>query len=124
VDVNGWFGAGATTSYFAVNGMRFLDADVAAGQARAFGATGVRGIATAATVKALAGRVTVTNATSAGYLTVYACTAVVPPVSMVRMAHAAPATTSVVGVDSANGRWCVSSSTAAHVAVDVVGWYA
>ena len=124
VDVNGWFGAGATTSYFAVNGVRFLDADVAAGQARAFGATGVRGIATAATVKALAGRVTATNATSAGYLTVYACTAVAPPVSMVRMAHDAPATTSVVGVDSANGRWCVSSSTAAHVAVDVVGWYA
>ncbi len=124
VDVSGWFGPGATTSYFAVNGERFLDADVAAGQARAFGVTGVRGIAAAATVKALAGRVSATNAAANGYLTAHACAAALPQVSMVRMSPTAPATTSVVGMDSTNGRWCITPSTAVHVAVDVVGWYA
>jgi hypothetical protein len=124
VDVHGWFGAAATTKFYAVNGERFLDVAVSAGQTKAFSVTAAHGIATAATVKAVMGRVTATSAAASGYLTQHACAATVPALSMVRMAPSAPATTGVVGADDATGRWCLTSSVATRVAVDVVGWYA
>jgi SpoIID/LytB domain protein len=132
VDVSGWFGAAATTQYFGVNAIRFVNTGsgvglvggFAAGATRAFTIAGIRGVPAAATVKAVLAEVSTWGAPSNGYLTVHACTTPVPGVSMVRMGPYAAATTSVAGMDNASGRWCITASTATQVAVDVVGWYA
>jgi hypothetical protein len=132
VDVSGWFGAAATTQYFAVNPIRFVDTAAgvglvggfAAGATRPVTMAGIRGVPAAAVVKAVMAQVSAWGATSNGSLTVHACTTPVPGVSMVRMGPNAAATTSVAGMDNAGGRWCVTASTASQVAVDVVGWFA
>ena len=132
VDVSGWFGAAATTRYFAVNPIRFVNTAAgvglvggfAAGATRPVTVTGIRGVPVAPTVKAVMAQVSAWGAPSNGYLTVHPCTKPVPGVSMVRMGLNAAATTSVAGMDNTGGRWCITASTASQVAVDVVGWFA
>lgn len=132
VDVSGWYGAAATTQYFAVQPVRVVDTrngtglvgGFAAGANRAVVLAGVAGLPTAATLKSVMAQVTAVGPASAGYLTVHPCLATVPSVSMVRFTTGANAATSVAGIDDASGRWCIAASTATHVLVDVNGWFA
>jgi hypothetical protein len=132
IDVNGWFGAKATTQYFGISPVRVVDTrknlglsgGFTAGSNRAVALAGRSGLPSAAATKAIVGQVTAVGAASAGWLTVHACLSPVPGVSMVRYVAGTAAATSVVAMDDAGGRWCVSSSAAVHVLVDVSGWYA
>jgi hypothetical protein len=132
VDVSGWYGAAATTQYFAMHPVRAVDTrngtglvgGFAAGANRAITLAGANGLPAAATVKAVMAQVTAVAPASAGYLTVHPCQATVPNVSMVRFAVGANAATSVAGIDDASGRWCIAASTSTHVLVDLNGWFA
>jgi hypothetical protein len=132
VDVSGWYGAAATTQYFAMNPRRAVDTrngtglvgGFAAGANRAITLAGANGLPAAATVKAVMAQVTAVAPASVGYLTVHPCQATVPNVSMVRFAGGAHAATSVAGIDDASGRWCIAASTSTHVLVDLNGWFA
>lgn len=132
LDVSGWYGAAATTQYYASTPTRVMDTrknlglsgGFTAGANRAFTLAGRAGLPAAATLKAVAGQVTAVGAASTGWLTVHPCQSPVPAVSMVRYAAGNAAATSVVGSDDASGRWCIAASAATHVLVDVHGWFA
>jgi hypothetical protein len=69
-------------------------------------------------------QVTGVGAAAAGYVTVHPCMFPVPSVSMVRYIPGSAAATSVAGLLDGAGRWCVSTSSAVHVLVDINGYYA
>lgn len=132
LDLSGWFGTAATTSYFVVPPARVVDTTrniglvggFAAGQNRAVAMAGRGGLPAAATLRAVVATVTATGSAGTGYLTVYPCQSPVPGVSMVRYVAATVAATSVAGIDDGAGRWCIASNAAVHVVVDVTGYYA
>lgn len=132
LDISGWFGSAATTSFFVVPPARVVDTTrniglvggFAAGQNRAIAMAGRGRLPAAGTLKAVVATVTATGAAAAGYLTVHPCQSPVPGVSMVRYVPATVAATSVAGMDDGAGRWCIASNVAVHVVVDVTGYYA
>ena len=134
LDLSGWFGAAATTNYYAITPLRVLDSrpDANIGLAGAFRAganralplAGVGGLPAAGTMRAVLAEVTAVAPSAAGYLTVHPCLAPVPSVSMVRYIAGANAATTVIGADDVSGRWCVVSSTTLHVVIDVSGYFA
>ena len=132
LDISGWFGTAATTSFFVITPSRFVDTTrnyglsggFAAGQNRAIGMAGRAGLPAAATLKAVLATVTTTGAAGAGWVTVHPCQSPVPGVSMVRYVAGVNAAAAVAGKDDGSGRWCIATSSAVHVLVDVTGYYA
>ncbi len=130
LDVSGWFGPTATATYHALMPTRILDSREGVGLAGAFSAGQNRALAVVAIggvpatgVSAVAAEVTSTDATHPGYITVHPCLPVVPAVSMVRNFANSVAATTVTGVIDAGGRWCLRTSVAMHVVIDVSGYY-
>ncbi len=132
LDFSGWFGAAATSEFFAVSPFRAVDTrngiglsgQFAANVGRAFVLAGQQGLPAAATLRAVMAEVTAVYPTSSGYLTVHPCLPAVPDLSMVRYAPYANAATTVVGPDDGSGRWCIASNRTVHVLVDVSGYFA
>ncbi|MGB8857732.1 MAG: SpoIID/LytB domain-containing protein [Ilumatobacteraceae bacterium] len=132
VDLSGWYGAGATTEFYAMTPVRALDTRNGIGLSGVFGAgsnrvlplAGSNGLPPAAALRAVVGEVTSVSASSVGFLTVHPCAAVVPEVSMVQTSSSVNAASVVIGADDAQGRWCIAVSNAMHVLVDVSGYFA
>ena len=130
LDVSGWFGSTASSSYHALMPARLLDTrdgvglagPFAAGQNRALTVVGSGGIP-ATGVSAVSAEVTTTDAAKAGFVTVHPCQPVVPAVSMVRNYANSVAATTVTGIVDATGRWCLAASVAMHMVLDVSGYY-
>ncbi len=131
VDLSGWYGAGATTEFHALTPVRALDTRNNIGLSgpflpmvnRSFALAGTNGLPSAATVRAVIAEVTAVGPVSAGYLTVHPCQSVVPQVSMVQTWGPENAASAVIGVDDDLGRWCILTSAAMHVLVDISGYF-
>jgi len=132
VDLSGWFGVTATTSFYAVSPYRALDTRNGIGlsgkfspnSSRVLPLAGQQGLPPAATLRSVVAQVTALYPSSSGFLTVHPCLATAPNVSMVRYSSIGNAATTVVGVDDASGRWCILANTSIHVLVDVSGYFA
>ena len=132
VDLSGWFGQGAGTEFHAMTPVRALDTRINVGMSGAFTAgsnrslvlAGSNGLPAAPALRAVLAQVTAVSASSAGYLTVHPCAAVVPQVSMVQTSAAANTASVVIGADDNLGRWCIVASNPMHVLVDVSGYFA
>jgi len=133
VDLTGWFGTAATTEFHSIVPTRVVDTRVGLGgrtglvpanTSQPFAIAGVGGLPAAAVVKAPFANVTVVTPSSVGSLTVSACQATPPAVSMVRYVPGLSASTAVTGPDDTSGRWCVRAVTAVNVVIDVSGWFA
>lgn len=132
VDFSGWFGAAATTQFFAVQPFRAVDTRHAVGLSGQFAANvdrsivlaGQHGLPAASTLRGVLAEVTAVYPTTSGYLTVHPCMASVPDLSMVRYAPSANAATTVAGPDDGSGQWCITSNKTVHVLVDVSGYFA
>lgn len=131
VDLSGWFGAGGTTSFYAVTPFRAVDTRNGTGLSGAFTAganravtlAGSGGLPPASTLRAVMAEVTAVTPSASGYLTVHSCKSPVPGVSMVRYAPGANAANPVANPDDASGRWCIYASAATQVLVDVTGYF-
>lgn len=131
VDLSGWYGAGATTEFHALTPVRALDTRNGIGLAGAFAANsnrsfvlaGNNGLPAAGALRAVVGEVTAVDSRSVGFVTVHPCQAVVPEVSMVQTWATGNAATAVIGVDDNQGHWCIKTSVAMHVLVDVSGYF-
>lgn len=130
LDVSGWFGPTATSDFHALMPQRVLDTrenlglagHFAAGQNRPIVVSDVGGVPGSG-VSAVAAEVTSVGATRAGFITVHPCMVPVPNVSMVRNFANAVAATTVVGAVDGHGGWCLKTSVAMDVVVDLSGWY-
>ena len=132
VDLSGWFGAAASTQFFAVPPFRAVDTRTGVGLSGAFSAganravtlAGSGGLPSAATLRAVMAEATAVAPGGVGYLTVHPCLPAVPSLSMVRYATGANAANPVAAPDDPTGRWCIAASAATHVLVDVSGYFA
>jgi len=132
LDFSGWYGAAATTQFYALTPFRAVDTRDGTGLSgkftanvnRAFVLAGTQSLPVAATLRAVVAEVTAVSPTTMGYLTVHPCQSPVPNLSMVRYANSANAATTVIGPDDAAGRWCITASSTVDVLVDVSGYFA
>lgn len=132
VDMSGWFGATGTSRFVAVTPYRAVDTRsnvgltgrFSAGQNRAVTLAPSGSVPGASLVTALVGNVTVVAPSAAGYVTVHPCQSPVPSVSMLRYPASTNVAVLVVGPDDTAGRWCLFSSAATHMLVDVAGYFA
>lgn len=67
--------------------------------------------------------VTVTESQAAGYLTVYPCGSAVPGAANLTYAPQTTVANSVVAKVGTGGKVCIFTLAAAHVVVDVAGWF-
>lgn len=132
-DVNGWFATEA--GFTPVTPARLVDTRELTAQGAVqvpkrryegssilrFHVTGAGGVPTGAAAVAL--NVTAVDAAGPGYLTVYPC-GTRPTASNVNYADARAVPNAVIAPLSAAGEVCVYSKTAAHVIIDVNGWFA
>jgi hypothetical protein len=131
LDVTGWFGPGADAQFYAIAPVRVADTRIGQGFDSIFtpGANrpitlaGASGLPPEGTLRAVVAEVTAVDPTRTGWIIVHPCAAV-PPVSMVRYVAGANSATSVAVGDDASGRWCLATSTAVQVLVDVSGYFA
>ncbi len=131
VDINGWYGPSATTDYYAVTPFRLADTrenrgfvgPFARNVDRGIQVAGVGGLPGAGVVRAVAAQFTAVDASATGWVTVHPCLATVPQLSMLRYQAKTNVAVLVNSALSATGRWCVSTSTASHVVIDVSGWF-
>ena len=136
LDMSGWFGAAATTRYFAISPYRAVDTRNSIGLSGAFAAGANRAVAlapspspivglpSAASVRAVFAVVAAVQPSATGFLTVHPCQSPVPSVSMVRYVSPDNAANGVAAIDDASGRWCIFASASTHVVVDVNGYFA
>jgi SpoIID/LytB domain protein len=132
VDLSGWYGASATTEFYALPPFRALDTRSGIGLSgtfspnvsRALPLAGQQGLPAATTLRSVVAEVTAVYPSGSGFLTVHPCLATAPEVSMVRYASIGNAATTVVGTDDATGRWCILASSSIHVLVDISGYFA
>ncbi len=130
VDVSGWFGPTATSTFHALMPARLLDTrdgvglagPFAAGQNRPISVVGTGGVP-ATGVTAVSAEVTSVDATRIGYITVHPCLNPVPNVSMVRNLANTTSATTVTGIVDGAGRWCLFTSVAMDALIDISGWY-
>lgn len=131
IDVSGWFGPSASTDFYAVVPFRLADSRIglgfatrlAAGSTRRVQVASAGGLPGVGSVRAVAAQFTAVSPSRSGYVTVHPCLAVTPALSMLRY----PASTNVASPvnvrTSASGEWCVVSSAATDLVVDVSGWF-
>ncbi len=124
VDVTGWFGGDDGGRLVPVVGKRVLDTRdeggiVAAGTTRTvdLSRVGAPGVG-----RNVALNVTVTDATSAGFVTVFPCGGQQPASSSVNFAPGLVVPNTVVLPAGSKGTVCVYAAADAHVVVDVMGW--
>jgi SpoIID/LytB domain protein len=130
VDLAGWYGPGATTTYHAVPASRVADTRVgmpwigalSRNSQRRLDVTGVAGVP-ASGVRAIAAQVTAVEGTQAGYVTVHPCLPRTPDVSMLRYQIRRNTAAPVRAAVSTTGDWCFVTNGSAHVVVDVSGWF-
>ena len=130
LDVSGWFGPTATTSFHALMPYRLLDTrdntglagPFTMGQNRAIEVVGVGGVP-ATGVQAIAAEVTTVDSPSVGFITVHPCIAPVPTISMVRNTANTTSATTVTGIVDGAGRWCLQAGAPMQILIDVSGWY-
>jgi hypothetical protein len=138
VDVLGWFGGGAKPPFTGAVPSRLVDTRNAIG-----GPTGVitpaapksvpvRGVAVTvngvvqqvpADASAVALNVTMVEAREAGYATVWPCGTPMPEASNVNFARGGTSANGVIAPVGADGSVCVFTSAAAHLIVDIAGWF-
>ncbi len=131
VDINGWYGPSATTDYHAVTPFRLADTrenrgfvgPFARNVDRGIQVAGVGGLPGPGVVRAVAAQFTAVDAAATGWVTVHPCLAPVPQLSMLRYQTRTNVAVLVNSALSTTGRWCVSTSTASHLVVDVSGWF-
>jgi hypothetical protein len=131
IDINGWYGPSATTDYYAVTPFRLADTRENNGFVgpftrnvdRSIQVAGVGGLPGVGTVRAVAAQFTAVDASGTGWVTVHPCLASVPQLSMLRYQTRTNVAVLVNSALSGTGRWCVSTSTATHLVVDVSGWF-
>ena len=130
LDVSGWFGPEATSSFHALIPYRVVDTrdnvglsgSFASGQNRAVTVVGVGGVP-ATGVQAIAAEVTEADATAVGFITVHPCLTPVPAISMVRNVANAVSATTVTSIVDGSGRWCLQAGVPMQMVIDVSGWY-
>jgi hypothetical protein len=131
IDLNGWYGPSATTDYYAVTPFRLADTREGFGFPGAFArnvdrsiqVAGVGGLPGPGTVRSVAAQFTAVDAAGNGWVTVHPCLTPVPQLSMLRYQTRTNAAVLVNTVLTGSGRWCVSTSSATHLVVDVSGWF-
>lgn len=131
IDLNGWYGPSATTDYHAVTPFRLADTRERFGFAgpfvrnvdRPIQVAGVGGLPGPGVVRSVAAQFTAVDAAGNGWVTVHPCLAPVPQLSMLRYQTRTNAAVLVNTVLTGDGRWCVSTSTATQLVVDVSGWF-
>jgi len=126
VDVIGYAVAGGSTFRATpptrVTDSRTTGTRVAAGTIYPIHVGGVGGVpATGAT--AVAASVTVTDPAAAGFVTVMSCGGGVPTASNVNVLRGETRANSVIAPVDATGQMCLFTSAAAHIIVDVAGWF-
>ncbi len=141
VDVSGWyaddFAAVPGFYYHQLDPARVIDtrdgtgtgthgvAPLAAGEILAFTMPGAGGIPTDADVRAVSMNVTATDATAAGYISVFPCDRVRPVVSNVNFDPSDPTVANLATVRmSTTGQVCFYASVATNLVVDVQGYFA
>jgi hypothetical protein len=125
VDITGWLGPSGSTLLTPIGPRRVVDTRSGVGGFRlGAGATlavDVSGVVPGGS-SAVAVNVTAVNALTAGFLTVFPCSAALPNTSTVNfVAGEARPNNTIVGLTA--GRLCVYSDTATDVLVDLVGAY-
>ncbi len=131
VDLNGWFGPTATTTFHAVVPFRLADtreghgwpSRFAANAGRRIQVAGVGGLPSGGAVRAVAAQATAVGPARAGWATVHPCRPGTPEVSMLRYPAGAIVAAPVNVPLDATGAWCVVASQATDLVVDVFGWY-
>jgi SpoIID/LytB domain protein len=131
IDVSGWFGGTASARFTVMPPTRVADSRRAFGVADrlvglrpvAVQLAGANQLPEVAAIHAVAAQVVAVGPSATGYLTVYPCTTSAPPVSMNRFIAGGSAATLVTSAVSSVGQWCVLSSAATDVVVDVTGFY-
>lgn len=132
VDLSGWYGPQATTSYVALRPARVVDSKTgvglsgpsAAGANRSLVIAGQGGLPAADAMKGVSAIVGALTPAANGYLTVHPCLPAVPDLSMVRYRSPSAAATTVVAPADAGGQWCIASNKATDLTVDVTGYFA
>jgi hypothetical protein len=131
VVLDGWFGRGATALYHPLVPARLVDTRngvggrvgaLVASVRQRFALSGRGGLPAAASLKAVQGTVSVPGAAAAGRASVHACLALAPT-STVRWSGGPAASMLLFGASDGKGGWCVTTSVAAQVVVDVSGWF-
>jgi hypothetical protein len=136
VDVTGYYSPSSTQRFVPSAPFRFVDtrdryraelnigtsgARLGAGQVLTIQVAGVRGVP--ADAKAVSVNVTVTGAAGSGYLTAWPCGA--RPLASTANFMAGESVSNAAQLPlSADGRLCIFTQTAAHVVVDMNGWWA
>ncbi len=131
VDMTGWFGRFGIPFHAGTSGIRVLDTRTAL---RPDASTGplaavtelrvpVAGTSVDDVAEAVAINVTVTDAALPGFVTVYPCGVQRPPTSTVNFLPAEQRSNHVVVGLGSDGTLCLWSNVAAHVIVDVEGWF-
>jgi SpoIID/LytB domain protein len=132
IDVSGWFGSTATTRYIALTPARAADtrealglpARMAAGTTGQLRIAGVAGLPAAGALRSVAAEVIAVAPAAAGFLTVHPCGTSNPTVSMNRYITGGSTAALVTQQVSAAGDWCIATSAATDVVVDVSGYFA
>jgi len=136
VDVTGYYSPSSTQRFVPSAPFRFVDtrdryraelnigtsgARLGAGQVLTIQVAGVRGVP--ADAKAVSVNVTVTGAAGSGYLTAWPCGE--RPLASTANFTAGESVSNAAQLPlSADGRLCIFTQTAAHVVVDMNGWWA
>lgn len=122
-DLNGWMASGA--GFTAVGPTRSYDSRADGGPRRAHQVTvlGKSGVPSRQ-VSAVALNVTALNASSPGYVTVYACGSRRPDTSSLNFEVGQVAANSVIAPVTSTGAVCIDASVPANVIVDISGWFA
>jgi SpoIID/LytB domain protein len=129
VDLNGWFGPTASTTFHAVVPFRLADSREAQGLpgALARGADRriqVGGVASVpAAARSVSAQFTAVDASREGWVTVHACQVPVPQLSMLRYSVRTNVAVLVNSLLDGAGGWCVSTNGSTQLVVDVSGWF-
>lgn len=131
VDMSGWYGPSATTDFYATTPFRLADTREGQGWSgmfsrnvdRSISVTSVGALPDASRVRAVAGQFTAVDATAGGYVTVHPCQSPVPDLSMLRHPAQLNVAVLVTGITDGTGRWCVTTSSATHIVIDITGWF-
>ena len=131
VDMNGWYGASATTDFHAVTPFRIADTregqpwngPFARNVGREITVAGLGSLPATGVVRSVAAQFTAVDGTMAGYVTVHPCLSPAPDLSMLRYVQRTNVAALVNTKLDANGRWCLVTNGSADLVIDVSGWF-
>jgi hypothetical protein len=131
VDMNGWYGASATTDFHAVTPFRIADTregqpwngPFARNVGREITVAGLGSLPATGVVRSVAAQFTAVDGTRAGYVTVHPCLSPVPDLSMLRYVERTNVAALVNTRLDGGGRWCLMTNGSADLVIDVSGWF-